>query len=152
MKTTDILISDFSDPKFKNAFQIYFAELGIQVKDWDGLFREMNDGGENRAWLRLRENGDVVGFIQFIPIAFSSWFFEETRGFIREFWIRKEFRGQGHGSALLDLAESYFIEQGIKTLILTTDTAPDFYRSRGYEKGEAIVAKNKDDVFVKRIR
>lgn len=152
MKTTDILISDFSDPKFKNAFQIYFAELGIQVKDWDGLFREMNEGGENRAWLRLRENGDVVGFIQFIPIAFSSWFFEETRGFIREFWIRKEFRGQGHGSALLDLAESYFIEQGIKTLILTTDTAPDFYRSRGYEKDETIVAKNKDDVFVKWIR
>ena len=151
MNTTDILISDFSDPKFKDAFQIYFAELGIQVKNWDSLFQEMNEGGENRAWLRLSENGDVVGFIQFIPIRFSSWFFEETRGFIREFWIRREFRSQGHGTALLNLAESYFAERRINTLILTTDTAPDFYRSRGYEKDEAISAKNKDDVFVKRI-
>ena len=151
MKTTDILISDFSDPKFKDAFQIYFAELGIHVNNWDSLFQEMNEGGENRAWLRLSEDGDVVGFIQFIPIRFSSWFFEETRGFIREFWIRNEFRSQGHGTALLNLAESYFAEQEINTLILTTDTAPDFYRSRGYEKDEAISAKNKDDVFVKRI-
>ena len=152
MIPTDILISDFSDPKFTDAFQIYFSELGIQVKDWDGLFREMNEGGQNRAWLRLSENGDVVGFIQFIPIAFSSWFFDETKGFIREFWIRKEFRGQGHGTALLNLAEAYFADRGIKTLILTTDTAPDFYRSRGYEQDEAITARNKDDVFVKRIR
>lgn len=152
MKTNDILISDFSDSRFKDAFQIYFAELGIQVKDWDGLFREMNDGGENRAWLRTNEDGDIIGFIQFIPISFSSWFFEETRGFIREFWIRKEFRGQGHGTALLNLAESYFADRNIKTLILTTDSAPDFYRDRGYEKDETISARNKDDVFVKRIR
>ena len=150
--TKDILISDFTDPCFMNAFKLYFKEWDMQIKDWDGLFREMNEGGENRAWLRLRENGDVVGFIQFIPIAFSSWFFEETRGFIREFWIRKEFRGQGHGTALLNLAESYFADRNIKTLILTTDTAPDFYRNRGYEKDETISARNKDDVFVKRIR
>lgn len=152
MKTNDILISDFCDPKFKAAFQIYFAELGIQVRDWDGLFREMNEGGENRAWLRMSEDGDVIGFIQFIPIAFSSWFFEEKRGFIREFWIQKDFRGQGHGTALLELAEAYFTDRGINTLILTTDTAPDFYRSRGYEKDAAIAARNKDDVFVKRLR
>ena len=152
MKTNDILISDFSDSRFKDAFQIYFAELGIQVKDWDGLFREMNDGGENRAWLRLSNAGDVIGFIQFIPIVFSSWFFEETRGFIREFWIREEFRGQQHGTALLSLAEAYFAERGISKLILTTDTAPGFYRSRGYERDETITAKNKDDVFVKLLR
>lgn len=152
MKTTDILISDFTDPKFQNAFQIYFAELGIQVKNWDGLFAEMNEGGANRAWLRLSESGDVIGFIQFIPIAFSSWFFEETRGFIREFWIREDYRHQGHGTALLDLAEHYLADQGIRTLILTTDTAPDFYRRRGYEQDGAITAKNKDDVFTKRIR
>ena len=33
---TDVLISDFSDPLFQTAFQTYFSELGITVKDWDG--------------------------------------------------------------------------------------------------------------------
>ena len=34
---TDALISDFTDPLFQRAFQQYFGELGIAVKDWDGL-------------------------------------------------------------------------------------------------------------------
>lgn len=152
MMTNDILISDFMDPQFQDAFRIYFGELGIQVQKWDALFTEMNDGGKNRAWLRLDGDGGIIGFIQFIPLTMDSWFFEEKRGFIREFWIRKEFRGQGHGTALLALTEKYFCDNGIRKLILTTDTAPEFYRARGYEKDETITAKNKDDVFVKWIR
>lgn len=152
MQTKDILISDFTDPKFKDAFKIYFDELGILLKDWEELFKEMNEGGKNRAWLRLDEANNAIGFIQFIPIVFNSWFFEEKRGFIREFWIRKEFRGKGHGTALLFLAEQHFLEQGIRSFILTTDTAPEFYRTHGYEKDDTITAKNQDEVFVKRIR
>ena len=152
MKTNDILITDFCDPRFKTAFQTYFEEMDFHIRDWDGLFREMNEDGKNRAWLRLDECEGVVGFIQFIPITFSSWFFEGKAGFIREFWIRKEFRGRGNGTALLSLAEQYFLEQGIRRFILTTATAPDFYRARGYEKDETITAKNKDDVFVKWVR
>ena len=52
---SDVLISDFSEPLFQTAFQTYFSELGITVRDWDGLFREMNDEGDNQAFVRTAE-------------------------------------------------------------------------------------------------
>lgn len=152
---SDILISDFSDPVFQAAFKQYFAELGINVKDWDGLFREMNEGNEgqkNAAYVRTAEDGGVIGFIQFIPIRFTSWFFEETCGFIREFWVAEEFRSRGHGSELLALAEQHFLENGICTSILTTDTAEHFYERHGYAEAPGCRAKNQDGVFVKRLK
>ena len=80
---TDLLIEDFSDPRFRAAFRQYFDELGIEVTDWDGLFREMNEGeaGErNAAYVRYAADGGVIGFIQFIPIRFTSWFLGPRRG------------------------------------------------------------------------
>ena len=144
----DLLISNFTDARFQLAFQLYFEELGIHVKDWDGLFREMTEDG-NAAWLRLSEDGGVIGFIQFKPIALTNWFFEEKAGFIREFWIDAAHRKQGHGSALLALAEAYFAEMDIHRVILTTDEAAAFYEKRGYHRDPCYAAKNKDDVFVK---
>ncbi len=146
---TERLITDFGDPAFREAFRKYFREMGVSVEDWEGLFREMNDGG-NEAFLRI-SGGDVAGFIQFCPIMFKSWFFEGTIGFVREFWVAPERRGEGHGSALLRLAEERFREKGYGAVILTTDTAEDFYLARGYEKAPGIQAKNKDDVFVKQL-
>ena len=145
-----MLITDFSDPVFQKAFQLYFAELGIHIKDWDGLFREMTEDG-NSAWLRRSENGSVIGFIQFKPIALTNWFFEEKAGFIREFWVAEAYRKQGHGSALLGLAEGYFMEQSIQRILLTTDTAPAFYEKHGYRKNPGIQAKNHDDVYTKEL-
>lgn len=132
---TDLLISDFTDPVFQAAFQRYFAELGIHVRDWDGLFREMNEGNEgekNAAYIRTAADGETIGFIQFVPIRFTSWFFEETCGFIREFWVAEQFRNQRHGSELIALAEQYFLAHDIYTTILTTDTAERFYERHGY--------------------
>ncbi len=149
---TDALISDFTDPLFQRAFQQYFGELGIAVKDWDGLFREMNEeneGQKNLAYVRRLADGGAAGFIQFIPIRFSSWFFEGTCGLIREFWVADEFRNQGHGSGLLALAERHFLEHGIYTSILTTDTAGRFYERHGYRKAAGCRAKNHDEVFIK---
>ena len=148
---SDVLISDFSEPLFQTAFQTYFSELGITVRDWDGLFREMNDEGDNQAFVRTADDGSIIGFIQFKPIKLTSWFFEETCGFIREFWISNANRNAGHGSALLRLAESYFKEHGMYTSILTTDTAEHFYLKHGYRKAAGCKAKNEDEVFVKRL-
>ena len=147
----DVLISDFSDVLFKTAFQAYFSELGIAVKDWDGLFREMNEEGGNQAFIRIAEDESIVGFIQFKPIEFTSWFFEEPRGFIREFWVKAEYRNSGHGAGLLRLAESYFREHGMYTSILTTDTAEWFYLKHGYRKAPGCKAKNNNEVFVKQL-
>lgn len=151
MITKDILIRDFTDPRFMDAFKLYFKEWDIQIKDWDGLFREMNESGENLAWLRLDADGQVIGFIEFTPLTMSSWFFEEKWGFIREFWVKKSFRSHGHGAALLALAEQYFRYHSIQKIVLTTDTAPNYYLARGYEKDDTITARNKDDVFIKRL-
>ena len=155
VKESDKLITDFTDPVFQAAFKQYFAELGIDVKEWDGLFQEMNAGAggeKNAAWVRTASDGGVVGFIQFIPIRLTSWFFEETLGFIREFWVAEAFRGRGHGAELLALAEKYFLEHEICTTILTTDTTRRFYERRGYVRANGCRAKNKDEVFVKRLR
>ena len=150
-KFKDTLISDFTDPIFRAAFQAYFTELDIRIKNWDGLFQEMNTDGGNKAFVRTDGIGNVVGFIQCKPILFTSCFFEETYGFIREFWVSPKYRNSGHGSALLQLAEVHFKEQGIFTSILTTDTAERFYLKHGYQKAWGIKAKNKMEVFIKRL-
>ncbi len=56
---TAVMISDFTSPLFQSAFKTYFAELGISVKDWDGLFREMNDEGGNMAFVRTAGDGEI---------------------------------------------------------------------------------------------
>ena len=155
VKESDKLITDFTDPVFQTAFRQYFAELGINVKDWDGLFQEMNaevEGERNAAYVRMTEDGGVIGFIQFVPIRFASWFFEGTLGFIREFWVAEAFRGRGHGTELLALAENHFLEHGVCTSILTTETAERFYERHGYARAHGCRAKNKDEVFVKRLK
>ena len=146
----DNLIIDFSDPLFQKAFQAYFEELGITVKDWDGLFREMT-GDDNLAYLRIAEDGGIIGFIQFKPIELSNWFFTGHAGFIREFWIAKAYRGQGHGSALIELAEGYFADKDIRQVMLTTDNAAGFYEKHGYRRNPCFTAKNKDDVYTKEL-
>ena len=151
-KYQDLLLEDFTSPIFRQCFQLYFQELGIHVKDWDGLFQEMNaDGRGNRAYLRM-ENGRPVGFIQFCGMELSGWFFTKQMGFIRELWIAPEYRGQGHGTALLALAEEELARQGAAEAVLTTDTAPDFYVKNGYRHDPGFTAKNGDPVYVKALK
>ena len=149
---SDRMISDFTDLLFQTAFKQYFSELGYTIRDWNGLFREMNDDGDNIAFVRTSMDGQIIGFIQFRPLQFSSSFFKETCGFIREFWIAEEFRNEGHGTALIGLAEKYFIDNGIYTSILTTDTAARFYIRHGYVRASGCKAKNQDEVFIKRLK
>ncbi len=145
----DILISDFTNDYFKKAFKLYFNELDVKVKNWDKLFQEINSDKDNLAYIRLTEECEIVGFIQFQCTEFSNWFFTYPIGFIREFWVSDEYRGNGHGKELLFLAENYFREKNILKCILTSDTASDFFERHEYIYDTTIVAKNKDDVFVK---
>lgn len=146
----DILITDFTNPDFRAAFQAYFAEFGVQIRDWDGLFREMDSSGENTAILRMDEE-ETVGFAMFCPVTLENWFFRARYGFLREFWVKPEHRGRGHGTALLALAEDHFRERGVTQMILTTDTAEEFYLARGYKKNGNMSAVNKDEVFIKNL-
>lgn len=148
----DYFITDFSNPLFQAAFKEYFSELGVNVKDWDGLFREMNEDEGTAAFLRTDEKDSVIGFIQFQKSEMKHWFFSECIGFIREFYVSAKVRGQGHGIALLELAEEYFLENNVCKAILTTDTTPEFYLNRGYIRDCSYQAKNMDEVFVKLLK
>lgn len=143
MATNTVLLSDFTDFRFRTAFQTYFSELNISVKDWDGLFHEMNSQGNNLAYLLLDDAGGTLGFLQFQLTCFSHWFFEEPFGFIREFWIAPDHRRQGYGKTLLHLTEAYFVEHGALRSVLTPDddAAAGFYRANGYVKAPGIQAK-----------
>ncbi len=152
MTTKDLLISDFTDPKFQIMFKKYFAEIGVNVKDWEGLFSEMNtNNGGNMAYIRQCEN-EPLGFIQFTFITLEGWFFKERLGFIREFWVAEKFRKQGHGTEMLSLAEKYFKDSGIRRIVLTAEeNEQQFYLNRGYTICECISAKNNMAVSVKDI-
>ncbi len=147
----DILIADFSQDLFQNAFKLYFKELGIEVKNWDALFNELTAEGGNKAYIRMSDDDIIIGFIIFKIERLTNWFFEEKIGFIREFWIAEENRGNGHGSHLLRITEEYFKVKGLHRSILTTNTAENFYEAHGYYKDKAYVAKNEDAVFVKKL-
>lgn len=146
----DILITDFMQDIFQNAFKLYFKELGIDIKNWDALFKEMSEEGGNNVYIKM-DNEEIVGFIMFKSEQLSNWFFEEKFGFVREFWIAEKYRKNGYGSHLLKLVEDYFRENGIYKVVLTTDTAKQFYEAHGYHLDKAYVAKNEDEVFVKNL-
>lgn len=148
---SDVLITNFLDSLFQEAFKKYFTELNVNLEDWDALFKEMNEEEGNMSVVRMNDNKEIIGFILFQPIKFSSWFFEETYGFIREFWVAEEYRNNKHGSELLKTAEKFLCNQGIYSFILTTDTSEQFYIKHGYEKVKGCIAKNYDDVYIKRI-
>lgn len=152
MITKDLLITDFSDPVFQSMFKQYFAEIDVKVKDWEGLFSEMNtQNGGNTAYIRTCDN-EPAGFIQFTEVALENWFFKERLGFIREFWVTEKFRKQGQGTELLYLAEKYFKDKGIRRVVLTAEeNEQQFYLNRGYRICENIQAKNGMAVSVKDI-
>lgn len=152
MNTNDMLITDFKNPVFQAMFKNYFAEIGMEIKDWDGLWEEMNGQEiENLAYIRTCDK-EPAGFIQFTAVTFESWFFKEKAGFIREFWVSEKFRGKGFGTELLLLAEKYFKDKGINRVLLTAEeNEQEFYINRGYSISGSIEAKNGMAVSVKDI-
>lgn len=152
MTVKDLLITDFTDPVFQGMFKEYFGELEVKVNDWEGLWTEMNtQNGGNLAYIRIC-GGEPVGFIQFTEIILEGWFLKERCGFIREFWVAKQFRKQGHGTELLCLAEKHLKNSGINRIVLTAEENEQrFYLSRGYRICESIEAKNHMAVSVKEV-
>lgn len=143
------LITDFSHPQFREAFKQYFKELEVEFEDYDSLFKEMTDEGGNEAIVAMASPSEIIGFIQFKADKLSNWFFEENIGFIREFWICPKFRKNGFGASLLRQAETRFFEQGLRKVVLTSDTAPLFYLKQGYHQDTSYKPINKIEVFVK---
>lgn len=177
MKFTDVRMETYDDEALRTAFRQYFDELGCRITNWAGLFAGMNEVGreytwkqddgqggiasfvsglipEERdfTWTRRDETGRVIGFIQYTATEMTGWFFRAKTGFVREFWVAPEYRGQGHGTALLAMAEAELAEAGCGWVLLTTVTAADFYRRFGYEAQPMIRARNQEPVFARQLR
>ena len=145
-----LLIDDFSNELFQKAFKEYFRELKMEVDDWNSLFESMNSQGGNLAYLWL-DNEEVIGFLEFRIEKTEHWFITEDFGFVREFWIKSNYRNQTLGTKLLDKVENYFIENQIFKVLLTTDTAPSFYLKNGYRLAKSYSSLNKDPVYFKQL-
>lgn len=90
----DTMLSDFSDAVFQRAFRQYFSELGIHIRDWDGIFSEMNEDNNNLAFIRTTQDGKIIGFIQFRPTKFTSWFLRRPAALYANSGLPRNFAGK----------------------------------------------------------
>ncbi len=148
----DLFLSNCDNELFQIAFKSYFNELSIKVNDWQDLFKEIEKDKESSIYLRVSDDNEIIGFIIFKETALSNGFFKSPLGHICEFWVEKAYRGKGNGQQLLKLAEDYFLSKNIFKVILTTDSASEFFERLGYEKDPYIDVENNDDVYVKIIK
>ena len=151
MNYYDTLMTDLTDASLQRAFHLYYGELGVRVTNWQGLFAEISQSPAC-FFVRQNQHGEVTGFLLFAVMEAATagkGFFSTRMGCVEEFWIAPTCRKQGHGKALLRLAEKHFAQLGCAYAILTTDTAPQFYEKQGYTLQKGILAKNKAAVYVK---
>lgn len=141
-------LTDFSRPAFRQAFERYFAELEVSVDDWEAVYREMAAAGA-QALLLSSSEGSVAAFLLYAALPFSSSFFEGNAAFVQEFWVEPSLRRQGLGRRLLHSAEKLFTAQGLNLVLLTSDTAENFYLHCGYHRAAGIRAKNGCPVFLR---
>ena len=96
-----------------------------------GLVRYNNEKMGKQKYRRfavsLRDDGAIVG-----GIVGEVW---TTVLFIQFFWIEEQFRGKGHGTALIEQIEEEARRFGAVRSYLDTMSvqAPGFYRACGYE-------------------
>ncbi|BBK21733.1 hypothetical protein Aargi30884_06360 [Amedibacterium intestinale] len=138
--------NNFEDRVFCQVFKKYFEEIQVHVEDWDALFKDMNADERDVAKV-LMEDGKIYGFIIYRKDELKNWFFCETIGFIREFWISKSMRKQGFGSKLLEAAEKD-MEDVNRIMLTPAKRKESFYEKRGYRKAK-IQALNCLHVYVK---
>lgn len=92
-------------------------------------FNTQQAGPENShmiCYMLQNEEGASLGGI--IAMVHWEWLY------INLMWINDEFRGQGYGSQLMEVAEAEGIQHGAKHAYLDTFTfqAPGFYEKLGY--------------------
>lgn len=144
-------ITDYADAEFQSAFTSYFTELGIEIRKNTDLWNVMKDTKNMHCYV-IRNPKIILGFIMFQREFLNSdtGFFLESVGYIRELYVRREFRKSGLGSLLLNTAENFFRENSVYKLILTYENnAVDFYKKLGFKEDKSYKAKNGHNIMIK---
>ena len=104
--------------------------------------------------IALIEN-KIKGFIVYqIDSRKSDWNEREGHGFIREFYVDKDFRRQGIGTQLLKNAENKLKEMGAENIYLTSSDkyyVQDFYFKNGYMNENKASPQNNNEYFSKEL-
>ena len=146
-------IEDYNHSEFQSVFTLYFNEIGIEIKKDTDLWNIMQNT-KNLYCYAVEDTRQIISFIMFQKeyLESSTGFFMERTGYIRELYVRKEFRKFGFGRLLLNIAEEYFKENSVFKLILTYENdAIDFYKKLGFIEDKSVTAKNNLDVVIKMI-
>ena len=102
----------------------------------------------------VKNQGDLLGFIIYqIDREESDWKERLGDGFIREFYIKREFRKQGLGSRLLNHAEQKLKDMGAREVYLTSkedEGVKAFYQRNGYNTDHSR-SSNGNEYFEKQL-
>lgn len=89
------------------------------------------------------KNGAPIGFsIYQIDCPNSDWCKRPGWGFIREFFIRRDHRGRGYGTALAAFTEKQLRTMGADQLYLTSDNAIGFWLRCGWSRTHEICSND----------
>jgi len=147
--TKIVTLENYEDSKFKQAYAMYYKDLGISdFKYWDRLFADMVKEEDFKTFLLFDAN-ELIGFIQCQAIELKHWFFNEHLGFIREIWILSKARHKGNGEILLNYAMEHFKKNGLKKMIITSEKVDSFFSKHGFSIDPSYKAMNQDTVMVK---
>ena len=102
----------------------------ISISYWaDGrTMEEVQATIENSLCFGIYMNsGKQVGFARVVT---DHTFF----GYLMDFFVLKEFQGKGFGKALMDFISSHETIKDLRTFVLKTKDAHEFYKRYGFQK------------------
>lgn len=132
-------VSDKKD-SFENMCKTYFnddlhcgwSEKVFRNKIFKHIEQELADNVI--AICIVEKDSESIGFaIYQIDTPKSDWCKKRGWGFIREAYIKKEFRGCGYGRKLVEYIENDFIAMNIHNLYLQADEAMEFWLKCKYK-------------------
>jgi amino-acid N-acetyltransferase len=117
MKQKDILMKIISSPP-ESSVKRLLSEAQLPISDITTEKLQRFYGYES--------TGEVIGIVGIEVFG--------AVGLLRSLVVDPRHRSEGIGSALVEIAEDFALEEGVKTLYLLTTTAEPFFLRRGYTR------------------
>lgn len=153
-------LKDEDKPEFTEMFLDYFIYECNKKNDRYSLKKNLVENiilkqcDSGLIFIDIIKDKECLGFIIYqIDKEESDWKERLGSGFIREFYIKEDFRGKGLGSMLLNNAEQNLKTLGAKEVYLTSSEKENvklFYQKNGY-KPEGKTAHNGKEYFDKEL-
>lgn len=107
----------------------------------------------NIIFIDIIKKDKICGFIIYqIDSELSDWNLKTGYGYIREFYIAKDYRGKGLGTLLVENAENSLKSLGVDNVYLTSaesEAVKNFYVKNKYTTNNIICAENGNVIYEK---